>query len=181
MWKHQTVSMALRHEIEIVTRMANDYFCRNQGVLVSEYCKKESTWIGFRDEVPYAIGSEFKAELVPLQMEKEKVASAKKEQKEISDLEAVSLVIGAGAQYWLNLLHAGSNHNLISQAEKHHLFLAASMAEKGIIPSTSSGSVPKGVMLTVQTVRAVEERLIAEGIQPETGAIKLTLTDYVLH
>ncbi len=180
-WKHQTVSLALKKEIETVTYLANEYFCRNQGVLVSEYCKKESTWIGFRDEVLYEISDDFKAELIPLVQEKERVSSAKKEQKAIGDLEAVSLVIGAGDQYWLNLLNAGGNHNLLSQAEKHHLYLAASMAKKGEIPCTSSGSVPKGVMLTVQTARAVEERLIAEGIQPETGSIKLTLTDYVLH
>lgn len=180
-WKHQSVSLALRHEIEIVTRMANDYFCRNPGVLVSEYCKKESTWEGFRDDVSYTPSDDFLAELVPEQIEKEKATSAKKEQKEIGDLEAVTLVISAGEQYWLNLYNAGNNHNLLSQAEKYHLQLAASMAKKDEIPCTPSGSVPKGVMLTVQTVRAVEERLIAEGIQPATGAMKLTLTDYVLH
>lgn len=43
-WNEQEVFPALMAEIEVVTKMTNDFICNSHGVIVTEYCKKKDTW-----------------------------------------------------------------------------------------------------------------------------------------
>ena len=48
LWTSQAVSPAFMHEIEVVTKMTNDFICDSNGVIVTEYCKKR----GNIDKIP---------------------------------------------------------------------------------------------------------------------------------
>ena len=63
-WQKQAVSPAFMREIEIVTKMTNDFICDSHGVIVTEYCKKEETWNKFKDTVKYIPSGKFINELV---------------------------------------------------------------------------------------------------------------------
>ncbi len=41
-WNHQKVSPAFMREIELVTKMTNDFICDSHGIIVTEYCKKKT-------------------------------------------------------------------------------------------------------------------------------------------
>ena len=47
-WQRQAVSASFMREIEIVTKMTNDFICDSHGVIVTEYCKKQETWLDLK-------------------------------------------------------------------------------------------------------------------------------------
>lgn len=66
------------HEIEIVTKQTNDFICDSHGMIVTEYCKKESTWEDYKADKTYTPSAAFMDELVPVSLIKEEETSAKK-------------------------------------------------------------------------------------------------------
>ena len=62
-WSKQAISPAFMREIEIVTKMTNDFICDSNGVIVTEYCKKQVTWEKFRDTISYMPSADFLKEL----------------------------------------------------------------------------------------------------------------------
>ena len=77
-WNMQGISSAFMGEIAKVTYMTNEYFTSWTGVLVSEYCKRESTWTTFRDDYIYVPSELFVNELIPVSTDKEYSRSAVK-------------------------------------------------------------------------------------------------------
>ncbi|MBO5019933.1 MAG: AIPR family protein, partial [Clostridia bacterium] len=64
-WQKQAVSPAFMREVEKVTKMTNDFICDSHGVIVTEYCKRPTTWDEYRDKVKYELSPEFVEELMP--------------------------------------------------------------------------------------------------------------------
>lgn len=161
-WDKQALSSAFMREIEIVTRMTNDFICDSHGVIVTEYCKRQSTWEEYRDSVKHELSKEFIEELIPESMLKESEKDAKKSQKETNDLQTIMDMIAKGAGYWNTLLIKGSS--ILSFQEKTAITQIINMATTGNIPSSRSGKLPIKIMTTVKTALAAEEKLISEGI-----------------
>ena len=161
-WDKQALSPAFIREIEIVTRMTNDFICDSHGIIVTEFCKRQSTWEEYRDSVKYELSNEFVEELIPESMLKEAVNEAKKEQKETNDLQTIMEMIGKGAGYWNTMLMKGTA--VLSYQEKNAITQIISMATTGNIPSSRSGKLPIKIVTTVKTALAAEEKLISEGI-----------------
>ena len=150
------------HEIEIVTRMTNDFICDSHGMIVTEYCKRQSTWETYCTTVPYEPSHSFIEELVPESMMKEIENDAKKDQKEINDLQTAIDMITKGAAYWNALLTKGSS--LISFQEQAAITQIINMATTGNIPSSRSGKLPSKTVSIVKAALAAEDRIISEGI-----------------
>lgn len=161
-WDNQALSQAFVREIEIVTRMTNDFICDSHGVIVTEYCKRQSTWDEYRDSVKYDLSKEFVEELIPESMLKEAEKDAKKDQKETNDLQMVMDMVAKGAGYWNALIIKGAA--ILTFQEKNAISQIINMASTGNIPSSRSGKLPLKVITTIKMALTAEEKLISEGI-----------------
>lgn len=163
-WQKQSLSPAFMREVEKVAKITNDFICDSHGVIVTEYCKRASTWDEYRDTVKYELSADFINELMPENLIKEQEASAKAEQKEINDLQVVMEVVSKGADYWNKLMTAGLQKSLLSYQEQTAVKQVINMAMTGNVPASSSGKVPFKTMTTIKLVLAVKDKLEAEGI-----------------
>lgn len=164
-WNHQTVSPAFMREIELVTKMTNDFICDSHGIIVTEYCKKEDTWVAFRDTVSYTPSDRFIDELMPEGLIKEQEESAQKEQKGVDDLKYVMQIIEPGAEYWQKLFVEGVKRGALKYSDQTWLKQAMEFASKGDIPCSSLGKVPYKTMTMAKTVMEIKERLESLGIK----------------
>ena len=144
--------------------ITNDFICDSHGVIVTEYCKRASTWEEYRDSVKYELSDDFINELMPETLIKEQEASAKAEQKEINDLQVVMEIVSKGADYWNKLLLAGTQKSLLSYQEQTAIRQVINMATTGNVPVSASGKVPFKTMSTIKLVLAAKDKLEAEGI-----------------
>ncbi len=164
-WQKQAVSPALMREIEIVTKMTNDFICDSHGVIVTEYCKKQETWLDYRDNVKYVPQQKFMEELMPISVIREQETSAQKEQKDINELKYVMQIIELGADYWNHLFVEGVKRGVLGYADQTWLKQAADFAKKADIPCSAAGKVPLKVMNMAKSIFAVQEKLEALGIK----------------
>lgn len=164
-WDHQCVSPAFMREIELVTKMTNDFICDSHGIIVTEYCKKEDTWTNFRDSVCYTLSAKFMDELMPESLVKEQEISAQKEQKGVDDLKYVMQIIEPGAEYWQQLFTEGIKHGALKYADQTWLKQAMEFASKGDIPCSSSGKIPYKIMTMAKSVMEIKDKLESLGIK----------------
>lgn len=165
-WEKQTVSPAFMHEIEIVTKMTNDFICDSGGIIVTEYCKKELTWTQFCDKIEYSLSDEFLKELISLSEIKSDESHAKAEKKEDNNIRDVMAIINRGSAYWQNLVSVAQvNRISISYQELSSIKQLIDMAATGNIPGNSkTGKVPSRVTKVIQTALQLENKLKTEGL-----------------
>lgn len=163
-WQKQALSPAFMREVEKITKITNDFICDSHGVIVTEYCKRASTWEEYRDTVKYELSADFINELMPESLIKEKEASAKAEQKEINDLQVVMDIVSKGTDYWNKLMTAGVQKSLLSYQEQTAINQIINMAMTGNVPASASGKVPYKTMTTIRLALAAKDKLEAEGI-----------------
>ncbi len=163
-WQNQKISIAFMHEIEIVTKMTNDFICDSHGVIVHEYCKKESTWIEYRDKIKYTPQKAFLDELIPISVQKEIETAAAKEQKQTNELQELMGLYHKGVDYWTKVLNLGVTHRLLSYQEQTAVKQIVCMISSGNIPSTTTGKLPRKFQTAVKDAKGAEEKVISEGL-----------------
>ncbi len=164
-WNKQAISPAFMHEIEIVTKITNDFICDSNGVIVTEYCKKLSTWEEFRDKIGYSPSADFLRELISTAEVKEYEHDAKSDKKEDNNLKNIMAIINRGADYWQNLVRIAQNNRIsVSYQELTAIKQLIDMSVTGKLPITSSGKVPSKVTKAVQMALALEDKLKTEGL-----------------
>ncbi len=164
-WEKQALSPAFVHEIEKLTKMTNDFICESRGIIVTEYCKRQSTWETFNQKVHYEPSKEFIAELVPKNQVEEETRSANTEQKEINDLQQVMNMVTKGAEYWARVLDEGRKRSLLSYQEQTAINQIIKMSSSGNIPESKTGKLPSRIMSSVKTTLAAEDKILSEGIK----------------
>ena len=153
------------HEIEIVTKMTNDFICDSNGVIVTEYCKKALTWETFRDTIEYKPSNAFIRELISSAEVKEAEQTAKSDQKEETNLQDIMAIVNRGAEYWQNLVKIAKDNRITpSYQELTAVKQLIDMAETGKVPITSSGKVPSRVIKAIQIALELEDKLKTEGL-----------------
>lgn len=164
-WQRQAVSASFMREIEIVTKMTNDFICDSHGVIVTEYCKKQETWLDFRDNIKYVPQQKFMEELMPISVIREQDSSAQKEQKDVNELKYVMRIIELGADYWNHLFIEGIKLGVLGYADQTWLRQAADFAKKADIPCSPAGKVPLKTMNMAKAIFAVQDKLESLGIK----------------
>lgn len=164
-WNRQGLSPAFMHEIEIVTKMTNDFICDSHGVIVTEYCKRPETWVSYRDNVCYTPSEKFLSELMPESITKEQEVASQKDQKDTNDLNYVTEIIKLGAGYWQRLLEEGTSRAALGYVEQNTLRQAVDFAHKGNIPCSASGKVPARTMALAKSIYDVKDKLESLGIK----------------
>ena len=164
-WNKQAISPSFMREIEIVTKMTNDFICDSNGVIVTEYCKKLSTWEEFRDKIRYSPSADFLSELISTAEVKEYEHDSKSDKKEDNNLKNIMAIINRGADYWQNLVRIAHNNRIsVSYQELTAIKHQIDMSVTGKLPITSSGKVPSKVTKAVQLALALEDKLKTEGL-----------------
>lgn len=164
-WNRQDLSPAFMHEIEMVTKMTNDFICDSHGVIVTEYCKRPETWVSYRDNVRYTPSEKFLSELVPESITKEQEVASQKDQKDTNDLNYVTEIIKLGVGYWQRLLEEGTSRAALGYVEQNTLRQAVDFAHKGNIPCSASGKVPARTMALAKSIYDVKDKLESLGIK----------------
>lgn len=164
-WNRQDLSPAFMHEIEMVTKMTNDFICDSHGVIVTEYCKRPETWVSYRDNVRYTPSEKFLSELMPESITKEQEVASQKDQKDTNDLNYVTKIIKLGAGYWQRLLEEGTSRAALGYVEQNTLRQAVDFAHKGNIPCSASGKVPARTMALAKSIYDVKDKLESLGIK----------------
>lgn len=164
-WNRQDLSPAFMHEIEIVTKMTNDFICDSHGVIVTEYCKRPETWVSYRDNVRYTPSEKFLSELMSESITKEQEVASQKDQKDTNDLNYVTEIIKLGAGYWQRLLEEGTSRAALGYVEQNTLRQAVDFAHKGNIPCSASGKVPARTMALAKSIYDVKDKLESLGIK----------------
>ncbi|MDE5584361.1 MAG: AIPR family protein [Ruminococcus sp.] len=166
-WEKQAVSSAFMREIEIVTKMTNDFICDSGGTIVTEFCKKELTWKQFCDKIEYSPSDEFLNELMSLSEINNNESNARAEKKEDNNIRTVMDVICRGTDYWQNLVTVAQTNRInISYQELSAINKLIDMTSTGNIPSNpKTGKVPSGVIKVIQTALQfgqIENRRVIE-------------------
>lgn len=164
-WNRQDLSPAFMHEIEMVTKMTNDFICDSHGVIVTEYCKRPETWVAYRDNVRYTPSEKFLSELMPESITKEQEVASQKDQKDTNDLNYVTEIIKLGVGYWQRLLEEGTSRAALGYVEQNTLRQAVDFAHKGNIPCSASGKVPARTMALAKSIYDVKDKLESLGIK----------------
>lgn len=133
-WKEQTLYKEFMHEIEIVTKITNDFICDSHGVIVTEYCKKHDTWEKYK-EVPYTLSKNFIDTLVEIEVIEEQSQGAKKDQKGNNEIKEALLISELGSSYWKQLLAEGMKNNLLNFKDISLLKVAVEVDTTGKLPS----------------------------------------------
>lgn len=171
-WNKQGISAAFMHEVEIVTKMTNDFICDSNGVIVTEYCKKVSTWEEFRDKISYVPSDEFLTELVREADVKDQEKSAKSGEKADINIQKVMQTIKLGTEYWQNIVKTAQSANMrISFEELTAVKQILDMISSGQVPlSSKSGKVPSKIVKYVDMVWKLKEKIETEGLLKENGS-----------
>lgn len=163
-WQKQSLSKAFMHEIEIVTKMTNDFICDSHGVIVTEYCKRETTWNEYKALGGYKPSKEFIDELVSAKDVSEAESKAKKDQKETNDLQVLMDMYKLGAEHWEKVLKVGKDMNKLSYSEITNISQIIKMVKSATIPSSKTGKLPATTMKVVKSVLEAKEKLEVEGL-----------------
>ena len=161
-WQMQKIGSGFMKEVERATKFTNDFICDCNGMIVSEYCKKVSTWEKFK-EMPYTLKQGFLDELIPLSMVKKQELDASKDKKENDGLKALVDFVKPGPQYWTAIMQLAEARGIGNNAEKTSLLKAISYVKKYTLPT--SNSIPIAVKKMMDDCYAVKEKLISLGVK----------------
>ena len=162
-WEKQAISPAFMKEIEIVTKMTNDFITDSHGKIVHEYCKDEKTWEKYKT-VTYRPSQRFIDELISEgDLEKEK-KDAKKDAKETLGLQNLVDLFKIDIRTWQTIRKEGLERKLITYQEGTAVRDVIAMISKGALPSGKNGKLsPKNEQM-VRNALSAKEKVEAEGL-----------------
>lgn len=164
-WNHQEIPPAFMREVEIVTKQTNDFIIQSNGIIVTEYCKRQETWEKYRN-IKYTPSMEFYKELVPKSVIENKERSQAKENKEDGTLDAFLKIMKKGSHYWQKVLETGTEHVLLTYAEQTTLNDLIKIVSKGSLPTNNrTGKLSSKAIKMLDVVKTVEDKLETEGIK----------------
>lgn len=124
-WKNQETYPSLNYEIEKIAFITNEFIQKSDGVIVTEYCKKQDTWNKYK-EIPYNFGKDFLFDLIKKDYFDAVIKDEIKSEKLNEDISIESEIINLGGEYWRNLIEEGVKRKILSPTELDLLNIAAS-------------------------------------------------------
>ncbi len=133
-WKKQELYPSLNAQLEKIARITNEFIQQSNGVIVTEYCKKEETWKKYK-EFSMQLDEEFVKDLVSKELIEDKIKSEIKEERLKKEINCLVEIYNLGAAYWTNLLNEGMKRHVLSSMEEDLLKLAIEYANNRRVPS----------------------------------------------
>lgn len=126
-WKKQELYPSLNAEIEKIARITNDFIQKSNGIIVTEYCKKQSTWIEYQEKYPIKFSNNFISSLISKEIVMAQMNSEIKEEKQKKEINCEVEIYNLGGEYWRKLIMEGSKRGILSSTEIDLLNIAASI------------------------------------------------------
>lgn len=133
-WKKQQLYPSLNAQIEKIAKITNEFIQRSNGIIVTEYCKKEDTWKKYR-AYPVQLDAYFLSDLVSKELIDSKMKSEIKEEKLKKEINCLVEIYNLGGNYWEDLLAEGLKRHILSPMEMDLLKLAKDYANNKRVPS----------------------------------------------
>ena len=133
-WKKQQLYPSLNAQIEKIAKITNEFIQQSNGVIVTEYCKKEDTWKKYRN-YPIQLDADFVNDLVSKELLESRIKSEIKEEKLKTEINCLVEIYNLGSAYWSNLLAEGLKRHALSPMEADLLKLAIDYADNKRFPS----------------------------------------------
>ena len=133
-WKYQAISSSMETSLAYVAEKVHEILIKPLSGMsnVTEWAKKQACWDRVRSLV-IKWPESFLEELVTQETQKSTERNARKEQKILNGIEAQTLVVEAGPQYWQKVLVWGKQNNHLSSKDIGILNVAAGTTRQ--IPS----------------------------------------------
>ncbi len=133
-WKYQAISSSMETSLAYVAEKVHEVLIKPLSGIsnVTEWAKKQACWDRVRSLV-IEWPESFLEELVTQEIQKSTERNARKEQKILNGIEAQTLVVEAGPQYWQKVLVWGKQNNHLSPKDIGILNVAAETTRQ--IPS----------------------------------------------
>ena len=125
-WKKQELYPSLAKEIQKIAYSTNIFIQDSNGVIVTEYCKKEETWNKHKKFV-ITFSQEFINDLLDESFMEEKLELNDKSQKMDKELNIEIEIMKLGGEYWRRLIAEGQKRKILSFQEIDLLSIAASI------------------------------------------------------
>lgn len=133
-WKKQQLYPSLSAEIEKLAMITNAFIQKSNGIIVTEYCKKEETWNLYK-EYNYSLSREFLNDLISKELFESKIKSEIKAEKLKKEVNIITEIYNFGSDYWQKLLDEGVKRKMLSITEIDLLKLAIEFGKGRKIPS----------------------------------------------
>lgn len=164
-WQTQKLRPGFMREIERVTKYTNDFICDCNGMIVSEYCKKATTWEAFKQK-PYTLTPAFIDELTSIETVQSLEKTAANDKKETNALKDLIFFIKLSPKYWNSILELAIQHNVGTNAERTSLQYAIVYTKKNVLPDTNkTKTIPYKVKKMMDDCYSVREKLISLGVK----------------
>lgn len=125
-WRKQELYPSLVKQLEDVAEITNRFIQDSNGIIVTEYCKKEETWKRYKD-YPIKASKDFLSDLASKDVQEQKVKMSQMDKKLTEDVNVESKIIELGGTYWRSLIDEGLKRRILSPTEVDLLKVAASI------------------------------------------------------
>ena len=125
-WRSQELYNSLRKEIEIVSKMANDFIQDSHGMLPSEYAKREAAWTGFK-ALDYQPTKEFLNDLISKDIIASQNKAALKNQQMANAVNIETEIFNLGGPYWRKLLAEGQARKILTPKDESLLSIVCTI------------------------------------------------------
>lgn len=144
-WRHQEISEPMSEALALAAKSAHDVLIDPPSGIsnITEWAKKQACWERVKSQ-KILWSPDLQAELIGIDELKEENRSAVKNQKMLNGIEAQSLVVSAGANFWKELLAWGNGRKLLTPMENGILKTAASIPNK--LPSEKQSLIAVEVL-----------------------------------
>ena len=154
-WDKQTMYEELIKEATVLSKEVYDYITRDDRPKenVTEWCKDERCWNNALEEI-WTFSKGFINSLIDTASFEEDAAEAKKTQKVANEVDAMTFVMTAGADYWKKLYKWATERNMLTDMEESIIQV--------VIKSFVTGKLASEKQLKV--VMTARERLLKNGM-----------------
>lgn len=153
-WKKQELYPSLAFEIEKLAQFTNKFIQDSNGIIVTEYCKKQETWEKYK-KVEYTLSDKFLEDLISEELINDKKKAGINEKKLDEKINIEIEIINLGGPYWRKLIDEGKKRGVLSPKELDLLKIAASIDTSS--PKIASPSQAK-------LIWKIREKLEKEGV-----------------
>ena len=150
-WNHQGVTPAFERALGQAADAAHEALMQpGEGYRnITEWAKQPKCWVAVK-QVEVEWDKEWVSELIDPAEEKEITKEGARSQKELNGIEAQTIVLESGAQFWRDVLAWCEKEGEASDKERSILRLAAAMPSK--LPSDKQSIVLVGLMARLRNV-----------------------------
>jgi hypothetical protein len=115
-WRKQDLDLIYKIEIQRIGKFIDEFIKDSEGIIVSEYCKKESTWNKLK-KIDIKLSNDFLRICKSKEEIKNIEETAKKEKKTEDKMLGEMEIAQLGSDYWSNLLEQGIKNKLLSEKD----------------------------------------------------------------